>query len=808
MKDVYVVEEKESINFGNGKIKLTFSKKTGGWINLFDVAKGISLFKEEEELEPALIYVDGKWKGKKSKYLSHSTETTEDKVKLIIKTKIKDWIMESSYLLISEDDLIEKKLKITYTGTKRSILEGVNFALPRIKIGDINDCFLMTPGCSNQPRLPLSNLKNITGGFSPRQVENMKKRGSLYYPDYFYKGQKDELIFFHWFPPANAPGLFVINNYRYELSLMVWGYSETEAFFPRLNSEKDGTLQITHNLIIGERFTQNKSLECDSLFVKIARDSVKKALKSFQNWYKSIGLSVYDKNNIKTRRGAKIFQVFPYEIGFKGILDLLPRLKEMKINIIYLMPIWAPRLGYKDYKVDWGDHYFWDDCSRLDSRLGTKKDFKKLVNEAHRLGMKVLIDFVIQGCFVKSKLVEKYPQWFCLDKKRRMFGAHGWGQYVDINFLPPGLRIWWDGSSKRKFPPGKQKEEIMLYKEYWGLEGDIISIGTFSLDWANEDYQEYMTKIAEYYVKEYGIDGYRIDAPWWKEYNWDPKISYRPSYTTLGGVKLTEKIRKALDKIKPGIFTFPEADGPIFYRMNDLTYDYHLYFSIRLLLEKRITAKELSEWLEYEKLAFPKGAVKMRFTETHDTVLQPEAAPNIIQIKYGISASRAAFALVAFIEGAVLACHFQVENPCPNGVGIPGKTKIGVNLSKFHKQISYEGALHFYKKILSLRTFIPALDYGDCNYTCVNSSDEMVFTCLRSEKGEYAIPVINFRAENTTTLLNLPFEKMNLKSGKSYILYDVYNNEEIKFSFEKCERIKLRLEGFGIRVLVLKKGSK
>ncbi len=57
---------------------------------------------------------------------------------------------------------------------------------------------------------------------------------------------------------------------------------------------------------------------------------------------------------------------------------------------------------------DWGYHGYWaDDFYRLDPRFGTEADLKRLVDEAHARGMKVLLDVVYNHAGYDSKMLDR-----------------------------------------------------------------------------------------------------------------------------------------------------------------------------------------------------------------------------------------------------------------------------------------------------------------------------------------------------------------------------------------------------------------
>ena len=92
-------------------------------------------------------------------------------------------------------------------------------------------------------------------------------------------------------------------------------------------------------------------------------------------------------------KNATIYEVnirqYTPEGTFKAFEKNLPRLKNMGIDIIWLMPIHP--IGEKNRKGKLGSYYSVKDFKGVNPEFGTMQDFKHLVNEIHKLGMYVII---------------------------------------------------------------------------------------------------------------------------------------------------------------------------------------------------------------------------------------------------------------------------------------------------------------------------------------------------------------------------------------------------------------------------------
>ena len=95
-------------------------------------------------------------------------------------------------------------------------------------------------------------------------------------------------------------------------------------------------------------------------------------------------------------KNATIYEVnirqFTPEGTFAAFQAHLPRLKEMGVDIIWLMPIHP--IGVLNRKGSLGSYYAVRDYKGINPEFGTIDEFRILVKEAHRQGFKLIIDWV------------------------------------------------------------------------------------------------------------------------------------------------------------------------------------------------------------------------------------------------------------------------------------------------------------------------------------------------------------------------------------------------------------------------------
>ncbi|HNR28150.1 MAG TPA: alpha-amylase family glycosyl hydrolase [Bacteroidales bacterium] len=95
-------------------------------------------------------------------------------------------------------------------------------------------------------------------------------------------------------------------------------------------------------------------------------------------------------------RNAVIYEVNTRQITtegtFNAFADMLPGLKELGVDVLWFMPIYP--IGMEGRKGTLGSYYSIRDYGAVNPEFGTLEDFKLLVDKAHELGMKVILDWV------------------------------------------------------------------------------------------------------------------------------------------------------------------------------------------------------------------------------------------------------------------------------------------------------------------------------------------------------------------------------------------------------------------------------
>ena len=168
-------------------------------------------------------------------------------------------------------------------------------------------------------------------------------------------------------------------------------------------------------------------------------------------------------------KNATIYEVnvrqYTPEGTFNAFSEHLPRLKEMGVDILWFMPIHPiGKINRKETESSMGSYYSVQDYKSVNSDYGTKEDFKRMVEQAHGLGMKVILDWVPNHTAWDNPWTEN-KDWYVLNEEG--------------DFIPPLGTDW---------------------------------IDVIQLDYTNEEMRAAMIDAMKYWVAEFGVDGYRCDV--------------------------------------------------------------------------------------------------------------------------------------------------------------------------------------------------------------------------------------------------------------------------------------------------------
>jgi glycosidase len=231
------------------------------------------------------------------------------------------------------------------------------------------------------------------------------------------------------------------------------------------------------------------------------------------------------------RRGAVCYEIFVrsyYDSDGDGIGDLrgltqkLDYVKDLGARCIWLMPV-AESPSYHGYDV--ADYY------RVDREYGTNEDLRQLVIHAHRRGIRVLVDLVLNHAssehpFFQAALRDSsspYRQWFRWSATK------------------PSVTGPWDQEVWHRSPV----RDEYYYGIFWS--------GMPDLNYATPAVREEAMRVATFWLQDIGVDGFRLDAvPYLLEEG--DRLAHTP-----GTHAFLREFAAHVRRVAPGAFTIGEV---------------------------------------------------------------------------------------------------------------------------------------------------------------------------------------------------------------------------------------------------------
>ncbi|MEP7080105.1 MAG: alpha-amylase family glycosyl hydrolase [Ginsengibacter sp.] len=119
----------------------------------------------------------------------------------------------------------------------------------------------------------------------------------------------------------------------------------------------------------------------------------------------------------------------------------LPRLREMGVEILWFMPL-TP-IGLEGRKLDeseLGSYYAVKNYKEINPEFGTMEDWKELVQHAHRLGFKVITDWVANHSSPDNPWMKTHPDFYAKDSNGKIIIPFDWTDTRKLNYANRELR--------------------------------------------------------------------------------------------------------------------------------------------------------------------------------------------------------------------------------------------------------------------------------------------------------------------------------------------------------------------------------
>lgn len=127
----------------------------------------------------------------------------------------------------------------------------------------------------------------------------------------------------------------------------------------------------------------------------------------------------------------------------------LPRLRELGVDVVWLMPVYP--IGVKERKGTLGSYYAISDYEAVNPEFGTLEDFDRFLAEAHRLGLRVILDWVANHTSPDARWIEERPaDWYVRDSQGNTIVQYDWTDIAKLDYgnadmraaMAAAMRFW------------------------------------------------------------------------------------------------------------------------------------------------------------------------------------------------------------------------------------------------------------------------------------------------------------------------------------------------------------------------------
>jgi alpha-amylase len=263
----------------------------------------------------------------------------------------------------------------------------------------------------------------------------------------------------------------------------------------------------------------------------------------------------------------------------QGVINKLDYIKDLGATAIWLTPIIDNRdngfvadFGGGHKQEIWGYHGYWfKDFYKVDEHLGDMNTVKRLVSEAHKRGIKILLDIVANHT--------DYDHPFAKERSNPGSKYHSW-------FNKHGVIKDWNN-------------------QWWVENGELAELP--DLDQNNPEVAKYVIDNMKWWITQTGVDGFRIDTvkhvprSFWQKFNQEIRSFAGNDFLLLG-------------EIYTG---FPEFQAPYLKEGMHSAFDFPLYYAIKDALGGGQSMRRLGEIFDKDGV-YPDASLLSPFVDNHD----------------------------------------------------------------------------------------------------------------------------------------------------------------------------------------------
>ena len=392
----------------------------------------------------------------------------------------------------------------------------------------------------------------------------------------------------------------------------------------------------------------------------------------------------------------------------EGVYQKLDYIEALGINAIYFCPIFESPSNHKYDTINY---------KKIDPHFGNDTIFKKLVAEAHRRGIKIMIDAVFNHAgrlspmwqdVLKNGTTSQYKDWFCI----------------------------------RKFPvidKTKEGKECLNYDAF-AFVGDMPKLNTENLAC-----KAYLLEVARYWVEEFHIDAWRLDVAnevdhaFWRDFRKVVK-GINPDCYILGEI---------WHDAMPWLYG-DQFDAVMNYTMTDAIIGY--------FANNTLNAEEFMYAVNRVNTSLPRSVVEATFNllDSHDTAR--------ILYQCGDDARKASLAYIFQFTLSGAPCIYYGDEIGLSGGADPMCRKT-MPWDENDHDLDFKRHI---KTLIMLRKTYKAFNSSEIRWLATNTNNSIIYA-KKSPEGDIIIIINN---SSDTQSINLPLQLSN------QTVYEIYKQTE------------------------------
>jgi 1,4-alpha-glucan branching enzyme len=288
-------------------------------------------------------------------------------------------------------------------------------------------------------------------------------------------------------------------------------------------------------------------------------------------------------NTPSSYRNLVIYEIYVRNHSINGTIgDVerdLHRLHALGVDVLWFMPIHP--IGLLNKKGSLGCPYSVRDYREVNPEYGTKEEFAHLIQQAHEIGLQVMIDVVYNHTAHDSVLVKEHPEYFHQDENGNpVTTVPEWSDVIDL-----------------KYPNHNLASYLIQTLQGWA---------------------------------EMGVDGFRCDVASLVPLEFWVQARAEVAKVKPGVIWLAESVHASFvgSRRTNGLSGLSDSE---LYEAFDMTYDYDIWPIWQLAVQGKVPVRRYIEMLRFQDCIYPENHVKMRCVENHDQARIMRLAPSRAQ---------------------------------------------------------------------------------------------------------------------------------------------------------------------------------